>query len=52
MAFIYNIFYFIFIAIALDKTSILVAVYFSMQNSNQSCDLGRALGRSNVNVSQ
>ena len=43
---------FIFIAIALDKNCILVAVYFSMQNIYQSCDLGRALGRSNVVVSQ
>ena len=32
-----------FIAIALDETSILVAVYFSVQNIYQSCDLGRAL---------
>ena len=36
---------YIFIAIALDETSILVAVYFSMQNNNQSCDLGRSLWR-------
>ena len=28
-----------FIAIALDETSILVAVYFSIQNIYQSCDL-------------
>ena len=33
---------YIFIAIALDETSI-VAVYFSMQNIYQACDLGRAL---------
>ena len=32
--------------------SILVAVYISMQNVYQSCDLGRALGRSNVDISQ
>ena len=38
-----------FIAIVLDKTSTLVAVYFSMQNINQSRDLG--LGRSNVDLS-
>ena len=43
---------YIFIAIALDETSILVAVHFLMQNIHQSCDLGRALGRSNVHVSQ
>ena len=28
------------------------AVYFSMRNIYQSCDLGRALGRSNVDVGQ
>ena len=43
---------YIFIAIALDETSILVAVRFSMKNIYQSCDLGRAMGRSNVNVTQ
>ena len=37
---------------ALDETSILVAFHFSMQNIYQSCDLGHAVGRSNVNVSQ
>ena len=42
----------IFNAIALDETSILVAVYFSMQNIYQSCDLGRTLRRSNVDVCQ
>ena len=42
----------IFIAIALDETSILVALHFSMQNIYQSCDLGHAVGRSNINVSQ
>ena len=46
----YNIY--IFIVIALDETSILVAVQFSMQNIYQSCDLGRALWRSNVDVHQ
>ena len=43
---------YIFIAIALDGTSIIVALYFSMQSIYQSCDLGHAVGRSNVNVSQ
>ena len=43
---------YIFIAIALDETIILVAVYFSMQNIYQSGDLVRAVGRSNVDVSQ
>ena len=43
---------YIFIAVALDETSILVALYFSMQNIYQSWDLGHAMGRSNVNVSQ
>ena len=42
----------IFIAIALDQTCIFVTVYFSMQNIYQSYNLGRALGQSNVNVSQ
>ena len=41
-----------FIAIALDETSILVAVHFSMKNIYQSCYLGRAVGWSNDNVSQ
>ena len=43
---------YIFITVALDETNILVPVYFSMQNIYQSCDLGRALGLSNVYVSQ
>ena len=47
-----TIYIYIFIAIALNETSILVAVHFSMQNIYQSCDLGHAVGRSNVNVSQ
>ena len=42
----------IFIVIALDETSILVAVQFSMQNIYESCDLGRTLWRSNVDVHQ
>ena len=43
---IFNIY--IFIAIALDETSVLVALHFSMQNIYQSCDLGHTLGWSNV----
>ena len=43
---------YIFMAITLDETSILVALHFSMQNIYQSCDLDHAVGRSNVNVSQ
>ena len=42
----------IFIAIAYDETYILVAFHSSMKNIYQSCDLGRAVGRSNVDVSQ
>ena len=42
----------IFIAIAGDETSILVAVHFSMHRIYQSCDIGLALGRGNVDVSQ
>ena len=38
-----NAYIYIFIVIALDETSILVAVQFSMQNIYESCDLGRAL---------
>ena len=34
---------YITIAIAIDETSILVALHFSMQNINQSCDLGHAV---------
>ena len=48
-SFFYQRWLYIFIAVVLDKTSILVAVYFSMLNIYQSCDLRRALGRSNVN---
>ena len=36
----------------LDETNILVAVHFSMKNIYQSCDLGRAVGRSNDDASQ
>ena len=43
---------YIFIPIALDETRILVVLHFSMQNIYQSCDLGHAVGWSNVNVSQ
>ena len=35
----------IFIAIALDKTSILVGLHFSLQNIYQSYDLDHAVGR-------
>ena len=43
---------YIFIAIALDETGILVAVHFSVKNIYQSCDLGHAVIWSNVDVSQ
>ena len=43
---------YIFIVIALDETSILVAVQFSMQNIYESCDLGRAFWQSNVDGHQ
>ena len=43
---------YIFIAIALDETSILVAVHVSMKNIYQSCNLSRAVSWSNVDVSQ
>ena len=36
---------YIFIAVALGETSILVAFHFSMKNIYQSCDLGRAMGK-------
>ena len=44
--------YAIFIAIACKESSILVAVHFSMTNIYQSYDLGRAVGRGNVDISQ
>ena len=47
---IFNIY--IFIVIALDETSILVAVQLSIQNIYESCDLGRAFWRSNVDGHQ
>ena len=43
-----KVYIYVFIGIALDETSILVALHFSMQNIYQSCDLGQ----SNSNVSQ
>ena len=43
---------YIFIEIALDETSNLVAVQFSMQNVYEACDLGRTLWRSKVDVHQ
>ena len=47
-----NLNIYIFIAIALDETNILVVVHFSMKNIYQSCDLGLAFGQSNVDVNQ
>ena len=41
-----------FIAMALDETSILHAFHFSIKNIYQSCVLGRAVGRSDVEVNQ
>ena len=50
--FVCSIYYiYIFIAIALHETSILVAIHFSMKNINQSCDLGCAMGQTNIDVS-
>ena len=43
---------YIFIAVALDETSILVPPHFPVQNIYQSCDLGHPEGLSNVKVSQ
>ena len=42
----------VLIAIALDETSILVAVHFLMKNIYQSFDRGRAVRRSNAGISQ
>ena len=42
----------VFIAIAWDETSILVAVHFSMKNIYQLCDRGQAVMWSNGGVSQ
>ena len=47
---IFNIY--IFIAFALDESVILNVLQFTMQNIYWSCDLGRAIGRGNVNASQ
>ena len=35
-----------------DETSVLVAVHFAMKNIYQSCDLGCAVGWSNIDVSK
>ena len=43
---------YIFIAFALDESIILDVPHFPMKNIYQSCDLGRATGRSNVNAIQ
>ena len=43
---------YILIALALDESIILDVPQFPMQNIYQSCDLGRAIGRSKVNTSQ
>ena len=43
---------YIFIPITLDETSIFAAVHFSMKNINPSCDQARAVGRSDIDVSQ
>ena len=43
---------YIFIAFALDESIILDVPQFPMKNIYQSCDLGRAIGRSNVNAIQ
>ena len=43
---------YILIALALDESIILDVPQFPMQNIYQSCDLGRAIGRRNVNASQ
>ena len=43
---------YIFIALALDESIILDVLQFPMQNIYQSCDLGHAIGRRNVNASQ
>ena len=43
---------YIFIAFALVESVILNVLQFPMQNIYQSCDLGRTIRRSNVNVSQ
>ena len=42
----------VFIEIAWDETTILVAIHFSMKNIYQLCDRGRAVMWSNVGASQ
>ena len=46
------IYIYILIALALDESIILDVPQFPMQNIYQSCDLGRAIGRRNVNAIQ
>ena len=46
------IYIYILIALALDESIILDVPQFPMQNIYQSCDLGRNIGRRNVNASQ
>ena len=43
---------YILIALALDESIILDVPQFPMKNIYQSCDLGRAIRRRNVNASQ
>ena len=43
---------YILIALALDESIILDVLQFPVKNIYQSCDLGRAIGWSNVNASQ
>ena len=43
-----NLNIYIFIAFVLDESIILDVPQFPMKNIYQSCDLGRAIGRSNV----
>ena len=40
------------IAVAIDKTSVHVAIHYSMKKIYQSCDLGHTMGQSNVSVSK
>ena len=39
-------------AVAIDETSIHVAIHYLMKKIYQSCDLGHTMGQSNVSVSQ
>ena len=43
---------YIFIAFPLDESVIIDVLQFMMKNIYKSCDLGRAIGRTNVNASQ